>query len=62
LIGGVFQGSYSTGESLNQIGIIGGADLTLEAAFTKLHYLLAKGYSSDEIKPLIAAPLRGECR
>ena len=62
LMGGVFQGSYATGETLNQIGIVGGADLTLEAAFTKLHYLLACGYSSEEIKQLIPTSLRGECR
>ena len=62
LMGGVFQGSYATGESLNQIGIVGGADLTLEAAFTKLHYLLACGYSNEEIKQLIPTSLRGECR
>lgn len=62
LMGGVFQGSYATGESLNKIGIVGGADLTLEAAFTKLHYLLACGYNSEEIKQLVPTSLRGECR
>ena len=62
LIGGVFQGSYATGEALNRIGIVGGADLTLEAAFTKLHFLLASGHSSEQIKHMMPAPLRGECR
>jgi len=62
LVGGVFQGSYATGATLNKIGIVGGADLTLEAAFTKLHFLLASGHSSDDIKKLMPTPIRGECR
>ena len=62
LMGGVFQGSYATGQALNRIGIVGGADLTLEAAFTKLHFLLASGHSSEQIKHMMPASLRGECR
>jgi L-asparaginase len=62
LVGGVFQGSYATGATLNKIGIVGGADLTLEAAFTKLHFLLASGHSSADIKKLMPTPIRGECR
>jgi L-asparaginase len=60
--GGVSQGAYATGNSLNTIGVVSGADLSLEAAFTKLHYLFAKGFSIEEIKTKIAKPISGECQ
>ena len=34
--------------------------MNLEAALTKLAYLLGKGYSSEKIRKLIREPLRGE--
>ena len=41
LQGRVSQGAYATGSALNRIGVVPGSDLTLEAALTKLHYLIA---------------------
>ncbi|WP_428243053.1 asparaginase [Gynuella sp.] len=61
LQGGVYQGAYATGSALNQIGVVAGADLTLEAAFTKLHHLVAMGSDADSIRHLFAEALCGEC-
>jgi len=41
LIGGVSQETYATGTALARIGVISASDMTLEAAFAKLHFLLA---------------------
>ena len=60
-MGGVSQGTYATGASLNRIGAISGRDLTLEAAFTKLHVLIASGLGGDALERALQAPLCGEC-
>ncbi|WP_428034108.1 asparaginase [Amphritea sp.] len=59
LQGQVSQGAYATGATLNRIGVIPGSDLTLEAAFTKLHFLLAT-QSADRVKELMLQSLCGE--
>lgn len=41
LHGGVSQETYATGSALARLGVVAGGDLTLEAAFAKLHLLLA---------------------
>jgi len=61
LQGSVHQGAYATGETLNQIGVIPAADLTLEAAFTKLHFLIGMGDDATAIRENITRPLCGEC-
>ncbi|MGI1670272.1 MAG: asparaginase [Neptuniibacter sp.] len=61
LYGGVYQGAYATGDAFNQIGIVPGSDLTLEAAFTKLHCLISEGYSNEEIRRLMPESICGEC-
>ncbi|TVQ69745.1 MAG: L-asparaginase 1 [Oceanospirillales bacterium] len=58
--GAVNQGTYSTGATLNSIGVIAGADLTLEAAFTKLHFLLSQSLPVDKIRHALRTPLAGE--
>lgn len=51
---------YQTGVLLQRIGLVSGRDATTEATLTKLMYLFGQGYSSEEVKRLMARPLRGE--
>lgn len=52
---------YATSFDLDRIGIIGGADITIEAAVTKLMYLLGNyGDNKQMVKELFAKSLRGE--
>lgn len=60
LQGRVAQKAYASGAALDRIGVIPGADLTPEAAFAKLHFLLATGYSSDSLREALKHPLRGD--
>ncbi|WP_419799672.1 MAG: asparaginase [Terasakiella sp.] len=59
--GSVHQGAYATGETFNQIGVVPALDLTLEAAFTKLHFLISKGCTSELIRRELLVPYCGEC-
>ena len=58
--GRVDQGLYETSKYLLDIGIIGGADITTEAAITKMMYVLGLGLPEEETKEMLAANLRGE--
>jgi L-asparaginase len=57
--GSVLQGRYATSMNLRQIGVISGADLTTEAAVTKLMLLLGE-YSIEETRGLIDKSIAGE--
>jgi len=57
--GMVMQGRYETSRMLQQIGVIGGVDMTTEAALTKLMILIGE-YGIDETKGKIAVSLSGE--
>ena len=57
--GRVNQGKYETSKALAEMGVLGGADMTLEAALTKLMILLGN-YKMEEVKTLITQPLAGE--
>ena len=57
--GRVLQGRYETSKKLQQIGVIAGADMTTEAAVTKLMLLLGE-YGAAKTKDLLGLPLAGE--
>lgn len=50
LIGGVSQETYATGAALAGIGVISAGDMTLEAAFAKLHFLLASTSDTASVR------------
>jgi L-asparaginase len=58
--GFVEQGLYATSAALQKIGVIGGADMTTEAALTKLMFLMGQGFRGDSLKLHLTTPLRGE--
>ena len=60
LRGRVDMGGYATGDALLSAGVTGGADMTPEAALTKLLYLFSKGLSPAEIRAKVEEDLRGE--
>jgi L-asparaginase len=58
--GSVEIGKYAASLDMGKIGIIGGYDITTEAALAKLMYLLGRDMSREETETLLQKPLRGE--
>ena len=58
--GTVTLGAYETGFALKTAGAVSGADMTTEAAVTKLYYLFSLGLSTEQIKEKMEISLRGE--
>ncbi len=60
LAGSVAMKRYVTGIHLLEMGVFSGADITTEAAITKLMYLLGNTLSLEEVKISLNKSLKGE--
>lgn len=58
--GNVEIGRYETSKHLAKMGVVGGLDLTFEAAITKLMFLFGQELSLNEIASQLTQNLRGE--
>ncbi len=58
--GRVEQGRYATSRELARIGVLSGVDMTLEAAITKLMFVLGQEIPSEEKQKYLTRSLRGE--
>jgi L-asparaginase len=60
LEGSVVQGKYETSAQLKQIGVISGENITMEAAVTKLMFLLAQKLPVQKLKKMLSTNICGE--
>lgn len=58
--GRVIMGQYETSLELLNVGVISGKDMTVEAAITKLMFLLGQELKTAEVKKYLNINLRGE--
>lgn len=58
--GRVEQGRYGTSMAFEELGVISGADITVEAAITKLMFLLGAHDDMKDVERALAVPIRGE--
>ena len=58
--GRVVQGKYETSSHFADLGVVGGDDITTEAAVTKLMFVLGLGLGDDRTRELLMQDLRGE--
>lgn len=58
--GRVTQGRYQTSQFLQEIGVVSGADITTEAAITKLMFALGQSEDNQEVKKILKKSIAGE--
>lgn len=58
--GRVMQGHYQTSHSLQEMGVVSGANLTTEAAITKLMFALGQSSDIKEVKKILCHSIAGE--
>ncbi len=58
--GRVTQGQYQTSTRLQEIGVVSGADITTEAAITKLMFLLGQETDPARLRQRLGEPMCGE--
>ncbi len=58
--GSVDMKIYKAGMGLSEAGVVSGNDITIEAAVTKLMFLLARNLTMDEMKVQLMKSIRGE--
>lgn len=58
--GGVHTNRYVSGDILAATGVISGADITFEAAITKMMFLFGLGLDANQVKYYLERPLAGE--
>lgn len=59
-VGNVDMGLYQTSLDLLNTGVISGKDITIEAAITKIMFLLGQEFNHEKIKKELQKSLRGE--